>query len=358
MKKQCCLVIFLLIITNTLFAQELLWKVGVRSFFDNSEFGHSNVQIPQSMSGVHVAPEIGVGWAKKHRVLVGVDLLHEYGSNKAIDFHDIIAYYEYAGSPFHFYMGAIPRDLVLSKYPRMFFQDSIRYYRPTINGLFWELSKNGNYANVWLDWTSRQTNERDENFFMGWSGRYNLGILYAQHFGYMFHFAGKMNPLPDEDHPLHDNGLLLTSLGVDLAHKTGFEKLDLNVGWSIGMEKSRGEDISHKPQGFLSELNVEYRGLGLFNTYYKGEGQQLFYPQYNNKLYWGDPFYRTDEYNRLDLYVNFIKNKVVEIKLTFSFHMTENTTYNQQALYATFNLDNFRNKKDDRKYKYLWDSWF
>jgi hypothetical protein len=253
-------------------------------------------------------------------------------------------------------MGDIPRQLVLDKYPRMFFQDSIKNYRPTLNGFFWEYKQQKNYANIWLDWVSRQTEKRHESCFMGWSGRYNRSVFYAQHFGYMLHFAGMRNPEIRE--AIHDNGLLLTSLGINLAPKTDFEKLELNAGWSIGLDRDRGIGVWNKPQGLLSELKVEYGGLGMFNSYYKGKSQQVFYNDHSNDLYWGDPVYRSKEYNRSDFYIYFVKTEAVKLKFIYSLHLMEGKVYHEQAFYATFDLDNLRSKKNEKRYKYLWDSWF
>jgi hypothetical protein len=356
MKFYFFLFIFLEGIGSFLHAQEVVWKADVRSFFDNTEFGGSRVQMPQTMAGVHLAPEAGLSLGGRHRMFAGIDLLHEYGSNQAVDFYDPVIYYEYAGRPFRFYAGAIPRRLTLDRYPRMFFQDSILNYRPTINGVFWEYSMNGHYANVWLDWASRQTPQRHEAFFMGWSGRYNRGVFYAQHFGYMFHFAGKMNPEVYE--ALHDNGLMLTSLGVDWSGRAGFEKLEANLGWAIALERDRELDVWHTPQGLLFEAKVEYKGLGVFNTYYKGDGQQVYYGDHGNELYWGDPIYRSREYNRADLYIQFIRTEAVKLKFVYSLHFTEKQLYHEQAFYATFDLDNLKYKKNEKKYQYLWDQWF
>jgi hypothetical protein len=336
-------------------AQKFVWRAGVHSFFDNNEFSGSKVKESQTMAGVHLVPQVGISWNDKHRIFAGVDVMQEFGSNKIPDFYDPIVYYEYAGNPFRFYMGAFPREYVLKDYPKMFFQDSILNYRPLMTGIFWEYRKNESYLNAWLDWTSRQTYDRHEAFFMGWSGRYNLGLFYGQHFGYMFHFAGIMDP--EEPEGLHDNGLILTSLGIDLSSKTSFARLEANVGWSVGFDRDRNIGVWHRPQGFLSEIKVEYKGLGVFNTYYRGGSQQFFYEDHGNELYWGDPIYRAKEFNRTDIYVYFMKTDVVKLKLIYSLHFTEQTMYHQQAFYATFDLDNF-NKKDTEKYEYIWSNWF
>ncbi|MDH8701625.1 hypothetical protein M2138_000972 [Dysgonomonadaceae bacterium PH5-43] len=353
-KKLSFILMFVCCFAYT-YSQEFVWKAGVHSFFDNTEYEGSKVQNSQTMAGVHLAPELGIKWNKKHSFYVGADLMHEFGSDKTVDYHDPIVYYEYSGNPFRFYMGAVPRNIILDKYPRMFFQDSINNYRPVINGFFWELNKKNNYANVWLDWTGRQTETRNEAFFMGWSGRYNYNCLYAQHFGYMFHFAKTKNAADDEF--VHDNGLILTSVGADFAKTTGFDKLELNVGWSVGLDRNRGVGEWHRPQGFVSEAKIEYRGIGLFNTLYLGESQQTFYGEHSNALYWGDSFYRLKKYDRADIYINFFKSSAVNLKFTCSLHFAESKVFAQQALYATIDLDN-KPKRKEPKYKYIWDNWF
>ena len=349
---------FFIVATSSLsFAQKFVYQAGIHSFFNNNEFIGSEVKTSQTMAGVHFVPQLGLSFQEKHRIFVGADAMQEFGSDKAIDFFDPIAYYQFDSQPFIFYMGAFPRKPLLDNYPRMFFQDSIHNCRPIMNGIFWEFrSKKDDYLNVWLDWTSRQTEKRRENFFMGWSGKYQLGVVYGQHIGYMFHFAGRMNPPVHE--PVHDNGLMLTSLGIDLAKKANFEKLELNAGYSVGLDRNRGDDDGwHRSRGFLSELKVEYRGIGLLNTFYSGQGQQFFYNQFQNQLYWGDQAYRATSYDRADLYVYFIKTHVACVKLIYSFHFLENKMFHEQALYATFDLNNLPQKKAGN-YQRFWSKWF
>ena len=322
--------------TNIFFAQEFVWQAGVYSFFNNLEFAGCSVKNSQTMTGVRFAPQAGLSYDVKHRAFVGIDVLNEFGSEKAVDDYAFLAYYIFDGEPFTFYMGAFPRRATLKNYPRMFFQDSINNYRTVMNGLFWEYrSKKDDFLNVWLDWTGRQTYQNRETFFMGWSGRYNRGLFYGEQFGYMFHFAGTQNPFISE--PVNDNGLFLTSVGIDLADKTNFEKLDFNIGWSVGLERDRGTNNGwQKPAGFVSELKVEYRGVGLFNAFYSGEGQQVRYNLHKNRLYWGDQAYRASKYNRADFYICFIKNSVANVKLIYTLHFLEKKMFHEQALYASF----------------------
>jgi len=363
-------IFFILLFTGfsitTSLSQDFVWQAGVHSFFNNNEFHGSAFKTSQTMAGVHFVPQIGLNIVNErsishqdnHRFFVGIDVLSEFGSDKAIESYFPLAYYQFDGEFFNFYMGAFPRKPLLNNYPRMFFQDSVLNYRPVINGLFWEYrSKKEDYVNVWLDWTSRQTYDARETFFMAGSGRYNYNILYGQLFLYMFHFAGKMDSPPPD--PVYDNGLFLTSIGIDLSEKLNFDKLDFNIGWSVGFDRNRGDCCTawKRSNGFLSELYIEYRGVGLFNTLYTGQGQQTFYYQHKNNLYWGDPTYRATNYNRTDLYFNFIKTGFANVKFIYTLHFLENKMFHEQSLYATIDLDNFRKRKPE-KYQPFWNNLF
>jgi len=239
-------------------------------------------------------------------------------------------------------MGAFPRSFILDKYPRLFFQDSVIYYRPNINGILWEYSHKKLLLSLWLDWTGRQSVDTRETFFVGLSGKYKPGIFYLRHFSYMYHFSGPMNPVVLE--ALHDNGMALTSAGVDFSGKTFLDKFEINAGWAVGLDRARDGSgwITHS--GFLSEAIIEFKRIGLFNSLYFGDSQMDFYSDHGNELYWGDPFYRTKTYNRSDLYIDFIKEKSINLKLIYSLHFTENSMYHEQALKVSVNLNDLKFK--------------
>jgi hypothetical protein len=343
MKTSFRIIIFCLAFSIKGYSQPVTWRAGLFNFFDNAEFGKSSVQIPQTMAGVRFAPELNVRFDSIHSIVAGINLLHEYGSNKVTGDIAPVAYYRYSGKPFSFMVGAFPRDFALGGYPRIFFRDSVTYYRPEMNGILWEYTGKKLFANVWLDWTGRQSHEMREAFFVGFSGKYTPGVFYIQHFSYMYHFAGEMDPIIDE--ALHDNLLFLTSLGMDLSKKTIFDRLEINAGYVTGLDRARADNtgwIVHN--GFLSEAVIEYRRCGLLNSFYAGDGQMFFYEDHDNELYWGDPFYRTNTYNRSDIYIDVIRNNAINARLSFSLHFTERNIYNEQALKVSVNLNNIRLK--------------
>ncbi len=332
------LVLFLLLINSSAFSQEPFWRLRFFSFFDNNEFGGSALKIPQTMSGIQLAPEAGFVWDTIHRVSAGVNLLHEFGSVDAIDKFYPTVYYEVDRRPFKFIMGAFPRSMATGDYQRLFFQDSISYYRPNINGIFLEYFRDRGYLDLWLDWTGRQSRDVHETFFLGLSGRINSGLFYATHTGYIYHFARKLNPVIDE--AFHDNLLFQTSLGADLSDKTFFTKLDISAGWVIGLERARADNTGWiSLNGLLVAARVEYRFIGLYSSFYKGSGLMYFYRDHGNDLYWGDPVYRSKTYNRSDVYLKFLESKYTDIELTYSLHFLEGRVYHEQMLKVKVSLN-------------------
>lgn len=320
-------------------SQDIKWKLGFFSFFDNNEFAGSDYAIPQTMAGVRLSPEIGLRWDSVHLVSGGISLLHEFGSVKTINSISPVAYYYYNSNPVRFMMGAFPRDNALGRYPRVFFRDSVSYYRPNINGMFVEIGRGKSYFNLWLDWTGRQTFTEREAFFTGFSGRYNNGPFFIKHFNYMYHFAEYLDPVVEE--ALHDNILLLTSAGLDLSEVFTFDRLEISGGWLMGFERARADASGWiRMNGFLAEAVVEYGVFGLTNSFFKGDGLYSFYNDHGNDLYWGDPLYRAGTYNRTDIFLRFMRKRRISLDLIYSLHFAGGDVYHEQALKAGIDLNN------------------
>lgn len=339
MKKLSLTILLIILIASRLSSQDFFWKASLFSFFDNLEFAGSEVKKSQTMAGVTATPEIGLKWDSLHSIAVGANLIHEFGSP---DFFDMIyptAYYQYKSWPFTFIMGAFPRTMAGEKYPRMFFQDSVAYYRPNINGLFFEYHPGRGHINAWLDWTGRQSETVREAFFAGLSGRYSFRNFYVRHYSYMFHYASRLDPVIHQ--PLHDNMLFLTSLGWNLSQSSFLTKLDLSAGWVLSLERERTGDAGWiSGNGLLAEICAEYNFAGILNTLYVGKGMMNFYGDHGNRLYWGDPVYRAGTHDRLDMYIKFLRREKTDISLTWSMHFMEGSVYNEQMLKVRIDIEN------------------
>jgi len=339
MKKLIIPVISFLLVTIQGSAQEKIWQLSLFSFFDNVEFGGSEVKVPRTMAGLMFAPEAGLRWDSVHRISVGMSMMHEFGSRRKIEHIYPTAYYELLKESTRFLIGAFPRAVATGRYTRLFFQDSLSYYRPNVEGIFLGFNVERGHFNLWLDWTGRQSPEVNEAFFTGINARYREGMFYLDHSGYMYHFAAKKDPVVDE--ALHDNLLFHTSMGIDLSGKSFFDILDLNAGWVAGLERARADNTGWiKLHGMLVEARAEYRGIGLFNTFYHGDRLMVFYGDHSTDLYWGDPAYRAGNYNRADMYIRFINKRNINLELTWSLHFLESAVYHEQMLKVRIDLNN------------------
>jgi hypothetical protein len=365
MKKKLTLFLFIqILLTTAVVAQDLSqdlsknieWNVDMFGFADNREY-RGTVQIPQSMMGSRVAPGIGIVWDEYNHIRIGVDGLHEFGSNNGIDNLTYTAYYLYDWKPFKLYFGDFPRKYALSNFPKAFFYDSLMYYRPNINGLFWQYEKKQNNFSVFLDWTSRQTDTRRETFIIGASGYYQKGVFFAEFQDYMSHHAG--TAIWDPNDHIHDNGLFHADLGLDFREQTGLDTLYINAGVLQGEERRRGDESTgwQTPTGVMIEGNISWQGFGIKNTFYSGQGLMVYYktPDNTQQLYWGDPFYQAKLYNRTDLSWHLIKSNRVNASFILSFHYVQNIISQQQQFLVTINLDN--TKKDNKVERYFWNNW-
>lgn len=339
-RSNYLLVIFLSL-SLQVFSQDLFWKAGFNTFFDNTEFSQSKYKIPQTMAGLNLAPEVGLTWDSVHILAAGAGLIHDFGSKDQAGWVYLTAYYEFRRERYRFIMGSFPRAVTIGRYPRIFFQDSVSYYRPNINGIFWEMHDEKFNVNLWLDWTSQISVKDREAFFMGFSGRYNIDRFYLQHYAYIFHFTGDLNPLIDRG--VYDNGLFLSTAGIDLSGLSVLEVADINAGYLAGTERDRlGENKWRFNNGFYLDAVFESKFAGIRNTLYLGEGQMSFYNDHGNELYWGDPVYRAGNHDRADFYFKFINDRTVDLRLTYSLHFAEGRVFHEQMLKATVNLSNLK----------------
>jgi hypothetical protein len=356
MKKLLIPVCILVFTQFCLSAQEFRWKAGLNYFFDNTEYARSTLTKDQTMTGVHFSPEIGLSFDSVHSFYVGTDLLKTAGSQNFIDIAQPIAYYRYQNKKVSFYAGAFPRSELLSNYSDLFFQDSVNYYRPTLHGLFWQVGKKNSYFNLWLDWTGHQTVINRETFFVGASAHHTMNFLFADFQSYLFHFA-VTRPMT-QGLSVCDNLLAHMSVGIDYSNQSGLDTLLFAVGVLAGAERDRGlANGMHIPVGAVLRLNAEYYGFGTQNTLYAGNPRDIFYSEYNNGMYWNNPFLRTGFYLQSKWFLNVIRSRFVNGKLSMNIHFSEDKIMFEQVFTLKAMLDSSIKKKEKSRPTFM-TNWF
>lgn len=301
-------------------------------FADNREYTNT-VHPPQTIFGARISPEVGFLLDSAHRLRVGLHLTKEFGSEENAYLHNPIIYYQYVKQKVNFYMGFFPRTGLLDQYPLPLLSDTLRYFRPNVEGIYLKLKVARGYQTAWIDWTSRQTDTNRETFLTGTSGRQTIGNFFFDNYFVLYHYAGPAEPIPD-DH-IRDNAGLMLRLGIDLSEKTFFDSLSLNVSWLGSFDRLRNVYDWQTPSGFQYGFFVQKKNFYCNTFLYTGEGQRIAY---------GDSFYKAPVYGRADFGYEFIRQKAVQIRFVFSLHYIEEKLDNQQLLTVLISTDNLRKK--------------
>jgi hypothetical protein len=330
-KKWCpyLLIIILIVIgtTQESAAQKIDWGIELNGFADNREY-KSSVQIPQSMLGTRLNPYLGLRKDSLHSIVIGLDLLKEFGSVKVIDDVDFQMYYRFTGYSFRFTFGSFSKEKIYRTSPRAIYYDSLIYFKPNMNGLLWTFKNNGFKQSVYLDWTSRQTETERETFIMGGFGEFVHKEIFIKNHIYMYHFAGPAIKIPG-DH-LRDNGVAYLSTGLNLGNTLGLDSISISVGGIMSFERTRNAGGWQTPAGLLIESTIEHKGFGISNTTYFGEGHNLD---------WGDPFYRLKKYSRLNIYFMPLLFENTRAKFGISLHFAEGKVNHQQQFFLKVSLN-------------------
>jgi len=327
--RRFAIIIAVLLHVGSAYAQELGWNVHFHGFADNREYAKSG-KYSHSILGARIAPEALLSLDSTHFLHAGINFLHEFGA-RPFDGTNIspTIYYNYRQRGHDFYIGMFPRKDLLDGYHRAILNDTLTYYRPNVEGMLWKYANNTFHQQVWIDWTSRQTETEREQFMVGFSGRVNLAPVYLSHQVTLWHDAGRKNNTDENEQPVRDNGAALAKLGIDLSDASFLDSLDISGGGIIAYDRLRGIYDWRTPKGFIADMYAEYRKIFIANTLYAGQGMDIAY---------GDRFYTADFYDRLELGWKPLQYKGLEGRFTLSFHFTQGAVDNQQQFTLQYNL--------------------
>lgn len=336
------ILLFLVIFSSSVYAQEYRWGVGLKYFFDNTEYGQLSFIDSETMNGIWLNPMGSLVWGDKYSINVGVNLLKIPGMGKTIDKVDVMMYYQYKSSGFLFRAGSFPRSEVLENYNNFFFKDSVNNFIPLMQGLFCQIGSNRNFFNMWLDWTGYATPKKHEHFFVGLSGKISKGLFFADFQSYMFHYSNTRPATPGEG--VCENLQLQATAGLEYGEEGGFKGL-IAAGTLIGYERDRRfENKLYKPAGFVARGDAEKWGIGTKNTLYTGEPRMRLADTFGGNLYWGTQFLRVRTYVKSEWYVRLVESDFVKVLLSYNLHFVEGKVLSQQMLTVSASIDSFRPK--------------
>jgi len=314
--------LLVLLTALTAFSQNTRWEYQLPfyGFADNREY-FNTVHPPQTIFGARLSPEAGFAFDTTHRVRTGMHLTKEFGSLEDSYLTNLILYYHYQTASTELLMGLFPRQGRTDNFPLFLLNDTLRYFRPNMEGVYLSKRFRNGFQSAWIDWTSRQTNTERETFLAGFHGRINSGRFFFENYFTLYHFAAPIIPIPD-DH-LRDNAALMLRLGVDATRKSGPDSLTFHASWLASFDRLRSVYDWRTPSGIQLGFYVAEKNLFLNTVFYTGQSQSVAF---------GDSFYKAKTYARADMGWNLIHHQSVQVRFIFSLHYVEKSLDTQQLL--------------------------
>ena len=298
------LVIFLLALLafSKLSAQELFFDGELSTHFDNTEYTGSGLGDSRTVFAVRVTPTLGYRFDNNHSVVVGANLLKDFGSANFLDGSMLVAYYQFEKANYGANAGIFQRNKLIGNYSRAFFNDAYLIYNPLIQGIAGRYSKGGSFAELVVDWDGLYSAEVREKFRILISGGGSFAkVGYAGVAFSMQHFANKSTFQGN----VVDNLMLNPYVGVKF---NTFFDFDIRLGALVSAQRDRKADEGWTlPAGGEFYFKMSRWGLYIDNNLYVGAGMTPYYNTvgkdnipYADNLYTLDPFYGTQHkiYNR------------------------------------------------------------
>lgn len=302
MGRKLYILLFTCMLFGTLSAQEVFFEGGVATHFDNTEHTGSSVGESRTIFAVNITPTVGYRFDKNHAIVVGTELIKDFGSSKGIDYTKLIAYYQFENDKFGANAGIFSKDKLVGKYSQAFFSNGYLVYNNLVQGIALRHTAKNAFAEFAVDWDGLYSVESREKFriLLAGGGEF-AGICYAGASFSMQHFANKSTFQGN----VVDNLLLNPYIGVKF---NAFFDFDCRIGALLSAQRDRKADDGWKaPMGGELYLKISRWGAYIDNNLYVGGSLTPFYntlgydgQMYAANLYTCDPFYGTTHkiYNR------------------------------------------------------------
>ncbi len=314
MKKL--LMVFFTLAFGLATAQSLEYEVTFEGIGDNREFFSGKAR-SQTILGSRGAFEAGVSF-DRHKLRGGVSQLLEFGSD--LDYHKpkLTLYYSFDDEKKDFRFGAFPRRGTID-FPLAMLTDTLLYYRPNLEGMFGEVRWDWGRQNGFVDWVSRQTDIKRENFMAGFSGEIFHKNIFLQNYLLLFHDANPAIKTVEDN--IKDYLGFAVQGGIRTSKTDGLTgSLKAGILWSSFRERSVTDGFKNAAS-FFAEAKGKYRNYGLQSVLNSGAGHHFAH---------GDLFYRLKNYLRTDVIWYFINHEKVKGRVNLSFHVIDWNDLDQQ----------------------------
>ena len=353
LKKLLSLLFAVLMAGGGLRAQELLVGVDFDNRFDNREYAGNEFNVPQTLFSARLTPFVGIEWMEKNRLVVGVEMLRNFGQYNAPRdpfMSDVkpLMYYRFKTPNVQADAGIFDRGELMGDYSAAFFSDSTRFYHNRLSGFlgrYVSTERPGTYIELALDWEGMFSAESREMFRILSAGRYTTRPgFYVGYALSLFHFAGS-----ELNRNVTDNLLLNPHLGWEF---NAFFDFDIRGGLLAAPQRGRSVDNHWRmPCGGQLDITISRWGVKLENNLYLGQNLQPLRGYVSNPetgatyaaegLYAGESFYATTKhvYNRTWLgYDRRFFHDTLHVEAGMVFHYDGTGMGTQQVVQLSVNL--------------------
>lgn len=296
------------------------------NFFDNREV-HSPYQRPQTLFGSRLGVEMGVLF-EANAIKIGAMGVKDFGKN-GIAHTDLTFYYHYEEGHFSGAFGSFPRKCLKQELPDIFVQDSIRYYSPTLHGALIQYTSNHGYAEFYCNWLNKQGVSEREIFELVTDGRFGHK---GYHLGWNIQLTHFSVPRPSNGLHVYDKLMIHPYVGFEKSQLDWVDAFSIEAGLMLSLNRDRTDMQWKSPMGFLGGLKLRKGRFALHDRLYAGSPQFSDYDVYGILLHRGDPYYRSNLYNRTDFQFYLLNRLNVQCYIGASFHYTKGSLDNSQQV--------------------------
>ena len=338
------------------------YDVGFEMKFDNREFYRSSFSKSMTIFGARLTPSVGLKIGDEHRVMAGIDVMKDFGSQTKEIIKEATIYYQLNkqlnDTGLELYAGIFPRQATEGSYSEAFFSDSLKFYDNNLEGLLLKFRRPEAYFELGCDWMGQYGDATRERFMIFSSGEGKVApVLTFGYSGYMYHFAGSR-----QVKGVVDNILVNPYARLDLGDRMGLQKFSIRLGWLQALQNDRRNVGRYVyPGGGEFDLEIMKWNICVRNSLFCGTDMMPYYNRpdaggvkYGNSLYFGDPFYRVHDgedggigtYDRLDVFWTPRLGEYLKIKVGARFHFNDSSYSGcQQVVALEFDLNRIVKRK-------------
>ena len=304
-------------------AQRVGWEADFKTRFDNREFTGSSCNESQTIFLADLSTAVSYNWLDRNTLRFGVQMQKDFGDNRDY-FSEVrpLASYAYRAERLGTDVGIFSRDELRGDYSHAFFNDSLRVYDPTIQGMAVRYrNPKGLRAELVLNWEGMYSEYSREKFRIfgaihkDWSReadkRWYVGGGLS-----MFHFA---NSALTEGNVV-DN--MLANPYVGFASKAA----------EVVRRNADGRPTVERP--FWYDFRAGFLWAPL-------RDRMPLFGRYGSELYAGERWYGTRDriYNRTRLgYERSFASETIRVQAGMIFHTDGTGLYTQQVVQVSVRL--------------------